>query len=136
MEESLGSKAELKIYLEKYKKDGSKEKVPAQDPGSSPGIGIDEQYAIVLTRVFTDKNILDYTTLAVNSPHILAVLREVVRTEGVPGLFAGLTPRIAKIAPACGIMISCFEVRVIFKAFSPLLVQNLTGFQCRALEKC
>jgi solute carrier family 25 protein 39/40 len=25
-------------------------------------------------------------------------------------LFAGILPRTAKIAPACGIMISCFEV--------------------------
>lgn len=41
---------------------------------------------------------------------LLGVLRDVVRTEGVKGLYAGLTPRIAKIAPACGIMISCFEV--------------------------
>jgi solute carrier family 25 protein 39/40 len=27
-------------------------------------------------------------------------------------LFAGILPRTAKIAPACGIMISCFEVRL------------------------
>ncbi|KAI0002015.1 mitochondrial carrier [Russula vinacea] len=32
-----------------------------------------------------------------------------VRTEGVSALFAGLGPRIAKIAPACGIMIACYE---------------------------
>lgn len=42
---------------------------------------------------------------------LAAVLKEVVRIEGVSALFAGLTPRIAKIAPACGIMIACFEVR-------------------------
>lgn len=40
----------------------------------------------------------------------LPLLRQIVRTEGVSVLFAGLGPRIAKIAPACGIMISCYEV--------------------------
>ncbi|KAH8120424.1 mitochondrial carrier [Phellopilus nigrolimitatus] len=43
------------------------------------------------------------------STSLVAVLRDVIRTEGVAALFAGLTPRIAKVAPACGIMISCFE---------------------------
>ncbi|KAI0348097.1 mitochondrial carrier [Trametopsis cervina] len=38
-----------------------------------------------------------------------AVLKEVVRNEGVSALYAGLVPRITKIAPACGIMIACFE---------------------------
>ena len=41
---------------------------------------------------------------------LVAVLRDIVRNEGASALFAGLTPRIAKIAPACGIMIACFEV--------------------------
>ncbi|ESK87887.1 likely mitochondrial carrier protein [Moniliophthora roreri MCA 2997] len=39
----------------------------------------------------------------------LQLIKQIVRTEGVSALFAGLTPRIAKIAPACGIMIACFE---------------------------
>lgn len=37
-------------------------------------------------------------------------LLRIVRTEGGSALFAGIFPRIAKIAPACGIMIACFEV--------------------------
>jgi len=37
------------------------------------------------------------------------LLRQIVQTEGVSVMFAGLGPRIAKIAPACGIMITCFE---------------------------
>jgi len=40
---------------------------------------------------------------------VLPLLQQIVRTEGVSALFAGLGPRIAKIAPACGIMIACFE---------------------------
>ncbi|KAF9499691.1 mitochondrial carrier [Pleurotus eryngii] len=34
---------------------------------------------------------------------------EILRSEGVSALFAGLLPRIVKIAPACGIMIASFE---------------------------
>ncbi|KAI6047586.1 mitochondrial carrier domain-containing protein [Pisolithus marmoratus] len=33
----------------------------------------------------------------------------IIHTEGVAALFAGAWPRTAKIAPACGIMIACFE---------------------------
>jgi solute carrier family 25 protein 39/40 len=54
------------------------------------------------------------------------LLQQIVRTEGISALFAGLGPRIAKIAPACGIMIACFEVRSSFRLFyhpnsSPIL---------------
>lgn len=38
------------------------------------------------------------------------IVRDIVRNEGGRALFAGLTPRLAKIAPACGIMIACYEV--------------------------
>lgn len=41
----------------------------------------------------------------------VAVLKEIISSEGVAALYAGIMPRIAKIAPACGIMIACFEVR-------------------------
>jgi solute carrier family 25, member 39/40 len=41
----------------------------------------------------------------------LPFLQQIIRTEGINALFAGLGPRIAKIAPACGIMIASFEVR-------------------------
>lgn len=37
------------------------------------------------------------------------VLREVISSHGYSGLFTGLTPRVAKIAPACAIMISSYE---------------------------
>ncbi|CAE6431743.1 hypothetical protein ACGC1H_001355 [Rhizoctonia solani] len=37
------------------------------------------------------------------------LIRHILHTEGPMALFAGLTPRIAKIAPACGIMIACYE---------------------------
>ncbi|PWN45239.1 mitochondrial carrier [Ceraceosorus guamensis] len=40
----------------------------------------------------------------------LAAIRNIVAQEGTSGLWKGLTPRIAKVAPACGIMIASFEV--------------------------
>ncbi|KAI0361691.1 mitochondrial carrier [Trametes cingulata] len=39
----------------------------------------------------------------------IPLLLEIIRTEGVSALYAGIVPRITKIAPACGIMIACFE---------------------------
>lgn len=40
----------------------------------------------------------------------LPLLRRMVQTEGYSALYAGIGPRMAKIAPACGIMIACYEV--------------------------
>ncbi|KAF7306980.1 hypothetical protein MIND_00490800 [Mycena indigotica] len=39
----------------------------------------------------------------------VALLARIVQTEGTSALFAGLLPRVAKIAPACGIMIASYE---------------------------
>ncbi|KAJ3158411.1 hypothetical protein HDU86_002880 [Geranomyces michiganensis] len=38
------------------------------------------------------------------------VLKNVYKSEGIPGLFSGLSPRIMKVAPACAVMISSYEV--------------------------
>lgn len=53
---------------------------------------------------------------AIATPHgaqppsaTFSLLGQIVRTEGVSALYAGLAPRMAKIAPACGIMIACYE---------------------------
>jgi solute carrier family 25 protein 39/40 len=59
------------------------------------------------------------------------LVAEVVRTEGFSALFAGLGPRMIKIAPACGIMIACYEVCVYASTLSifPLtLLQGVGGF--------
>jgi solute carrier family 25 protein 39/40 len=42
------------------------------------------------------------------------LLLQIIRTEGPSALFAGNLPRLAKIAPACGIMISCYEVCTLY----------------------
>lgn len=38
------------------------------------------------------------------------LLRQVYKREGPHGLFRGMSPRIAKVGPACGVMIGSFEV--------------------------
>lgn len=40
---------------------------------------------------------------------VFPLLMQVIRTEGISALYAGIGPRMAKIAPACGIMIACYE---------------------------
>ena len=40
----------------------------------------------------------------------LRALEQLARTEGVAGLWRGNWARVAKVAPSCAIMISCFEV--------------------------
>ncbi|KAF7320414.1 putative mitochondrial carrier protein [Mycena kentingensis (nom. inval.)] len=39
----------------------------------------------------------------------IALLRRILQKEGASALFAGLLPRVSKIAPACGIMIASYE---------------------------
>ncbi|CAG9858660.1 unnamed protein product [Phyllotreta striolata] len=57
------------------------------------------------------------------------VIRDIHKNHGIRGLFAGLAPRLIKVAPACAIMISTFEYGKVFfnrlstseqnKAFNP-----------------
>ncbi|OAD65204.1 hypothetical protein PHYBLDRAFT_89896, partial [Phycomyces blakesleeanus NRRL 1555(-)] len=39
-----------------------------------------------------------------------SILRQIYSQDGVRGLFRGLTPRVAKVAPSCAIMISSYEI--------------------------
>jgi len=45
----------------------------------------------------------------VQSNSTLAQLREIAATEGIQGLWRGNQTRMIKVAPACAIMISCYE---------------------------
>jgi solute carrier family 25 protein 39/40 len=38
------------------------------------------------------------------------LLTEIVKREGLVGLGRGLAPRLAKVMPACGIMIGAYEL--------------------------
>lgn len=48
--------------------------------------------------------------LAPEEQSMLKFLVQIFKEEGVPGLFKGWIPRTLKVAPACAIMISCYEV--------------------------
>ncbi|XP_036614392.1 solute carrier family 25 member 40 isoform X1 [Trichosurus vulpecula] len=37
------------------------------------------------------------------------IMKQIVSKHGIPGLFAGLIPRLIKVAPACAIMVSTYE---------------------------
>lgn len=41
------------------------------------------------------------------------IVFEIAKKEGWPGLMRGLTPRLMKVAPACGIMVGAYEVRLL-----------------------
>ncbi|GFS46727.1 solute carrier family 25 member 39 [Trichonephila inaurata madagascariensis] len=47
-------------------------------------------------------------------PHTLNLLLDLYHRGGVKSLFAGIMPRVLKIAPACAIMISSYEVGKIY----------------------
>eukprot|EP00835_Amoeboradix_gromovi_P006856 NODE_916_length_3098_cov_0.162721.p1 type:complete len:281 gc:universal NODE_916_length_3098_cov_0.162721:1335-2177(+) len=44
-----------------------------------------------------------------DSIYMIPLMRQMVKQEGIMVLFSGLLPRIAKVAPACGIMIATYE---------------------------
>jgi len=44
------------------------------------------------------------------STHTLQLLRKIMKEEGIEGLTKGIVPRVAKVAPACAIMISFYEL--------------------------
>lgn len=39
----------------------------------------------------------------------VSLVRHVVKTEGWAALYAGTSARCGKVAPACGLMIACYE---------------------------
>lgn len=43
------------------------------------------------------------------TPSTATILRNIVGAEGVKGLYAGVFPRLTKVAPSCAIMISAYE---------------------------
>jgi len=50
------------------------------------------------------------TTSAQKSKGSLTILADIASKEGMQGLWRGIVPRIAKVAPACGIMIGAYEI--------------------------
>ena len=56
---------------------------------------------------FGEKDILKFKPGKTSST--FGTAKEIVASQGPRGLFAGLSPRILKVAPACAIMISSYE---------------------------
>ncbi|GAB9471817.1 hypothetical protein Gpo141_00009016 [Globisporangium polare] len=44
------------------------------------------------------------------NPSGVAVLKQIVATQGMRGAFTGLSARLARVTPSCAIMISCYEL--------------------------
>jgi len=49
------------------------------------------------------------SSLSGRSRSNITIAKELIRDQGVRGLFAGIIPRLLKVAPACAIMISSYE---------------------------
>ncbi|KAL2161574.1 hypothetical protein VTH06DRAFT_8136 [Thermothelomyces fergusii] len=71
------------------------------------------------TQVFRDTTSTTTTSSRVSSSapppapeerNMVRLLWHIFRTEGLPGLFRGCVPRTLRVAPACAIMISSYEV--------------------------
>ncbi|XP_006824204.1 mitochondrial glutathione transporter SLC25A39-like [Saccoglossus kowalevskii] len=55
----------------------------------------------------------------------LSIMKKIYRERGTRGLFAGMTPRIIRVAPACAIMISSYELmKSFFRKRNLRLLEN------------
>ncbi|KAK8064811.1 hypothetical protein PG994_007449 [Apiospora phragmitis] len=59
---------------------------------------------------------------------MLRLLRHIIATEGVSGLWRGWFPRVLKVAPSCAIMISSYEVgKRVFRGINEKKAKEQTG---------
>ncbi len=49
------------------------------------------------------------TTVASKRQPMATVARGIIQSEGVRGLWTGFAPRLARVAPASAVMLSCYE---------------------------
>ncbi|KAI9915663.1 hypothetical protein PsorP6_007892 [Peronosclerospora sorghi] len=67
--------------------------------------------ATVTTPIDVVKTLQQVSMTAQGSrPSGMRMLRQVVASRGVSGAFSGLSARLARVAPSCAIMISCYEL--------------------------
>jgi len=77
-EQNVGTRCELRIWQQRYKRDGSQETVVVESLGGEHRF--DKSYAIVVKQIFSEKNRLDLTNLTINSTHILKAFRDVIQS--------------------------------------------------------
>jgi hypothetical protein len=73
-----GSRCEIHIRRQRYKRDGTKETVVVDRLDREDHF--DAEWGLVVNQIFTQKNQLDKTILTINSPHILKAFRDVVKS--------------------------------------------------------
>lgn len=74
---NVGEKCEIRVWQQKYKKDGTQE-IVKKDGLRPEHSEDDEPYALVATRIFDTKNVLEKTQLVVNSPRLLQIFRNMI----------------------------------------------------------
>lgn len=47
---------------------------------------------------------------SVGNSGTLTYFKQIAKSEGMAGLWRGFVPRVAKVSPACGIMIGAYEI--------------------------
>ncbi|XP_037130440.1 solute carrier family 25 member 40 isoform X1 [Syngnathus acus] len=67
-------------------------------------------FDVVKTRRQVELGELQAMNLSHKASSTVTVMKKIVMQHGVKGLFAGFLPRVVKVAPACAIMISSYEM--------------------------
>jgi solute carrier family 25 protein 39/40 len=79
------------------------------------------------------------TTAAATAPeerNMARLLWHIFRTEGLPGLFRGCVPRTLRVAPACAIMISSYEVgKRVFRGVNERALAERRGLEAAATAR-
>ncbi|XP_061676134.1 probable mitochondrial glutathione transporter SLC25A40 isoform X2 [Syngnathoides biaculeatus] len=67
-------------------------------------------FDVVKTRRQVELGELQAMNLSHKASSTVSVMKKIVTQHGIKGLFAGFLPRVIKVAPACAIMISSYEL--------------------------
>ncbi|KAK7999896.1 mitochondrial carrier domain-containing protein [Apiospora arundinis] len=85
------------------------------------------------TQVFQDgskKAATGAENLAPEEQSMLRLLRHIIATEGISGLWKGWFPRVLKVAPSCAIMISSYEVgKRVFRGINEKKAKEKLGLE-------
>ena len=77
----IGMKADLRIWQQRYRRDGQQETVAVESLVGAKGS--DTAYAVVVNQIFSERNRLESVQLTINSPHILKAFRDVIKSYPV-----------------------------------------------------